>query len=685
MDSRYLVNSIIRPKAGFLSIVVLVLISANVAAAATETLASMPDTHAAGPAFSDTQAIHGRAIYDEKCAACHGHNLEGKGVPALAGSGFQKHWANGRQSLRDLYTFISRRMPPQAPGSLSGKDSLDVISMVLKANGYAPGKVALTVATLDMRLASANPSPQSGEIAELSSEGEEPTASTPILEALTDRPTDAELLNVSDTAWPMYNRDYRGQRFSSLRQINTENVGKLVPICVFQTGETGSFQASPLIYEGLLYITTATHTYAINAHTCHKVWDANNPSDPATPVMVTRGAALYRGKLFRSTPAGHLRALDAKTGKLLWDIQVTDAARGYWLGAAPVAADGLVFMGEAGADFGADAHLYAFEADSGRLKWTFDAIPRGKMEGANSWKGGAKHGGGSMWSTFTVDPAAGLIYASIGNPAPDFDGQIRPGANLFTDSVIALDLKTGSLAWYVQQVPHDTHDWDTAAAPTLFDQDGKSYMAVGNKEGYLYLYDGTRHQLISRSEVTEHSNVDAEITSSGVHVCPGWMGGVEWNGAAYSPSDKMLFINSVHLCGTYTRAATPFVEGAAYYGGDFDADPLTTAYGWTRGFDAATGTELWAYRSRTPMIAAVTATAGELLLTGDLNGDFIALGSKTGKELYRFNTGGAIAGGISVYSVDNDEHIAISSGNSSRSTWGTTGAATVFIFALPKS
>jgi alcohol dehydrogenase (cytochrome c) len=255
---------------------------------------------------------------------------------------------------------------------------------------------------------------------------------------------------------------------------------------------------------------------------------------------------------------------------------------------------------------------------------------------------------------------------------------------LFTESVVALEVKTGKLAWYVQQVPHDTHDWDTADAPTLFEQDGKKYLAVGNKAGYVYLYDRTTHRLLKRVEVTEHSNADVAPTASGVHVCPGWLGGVEWNGAAYSPIDKMLFINSVHLCGVYKRAVKPYAEGANYYGGEFIADPMGNAYGWTRGLDAASGSQVWAARSSTPMIATVTATSGGLLLTGELNGDFKALDSKTSQELYRFNTGGAIAGGVSVYAIDGKEYIAVASGNTSRSSiWGTTGAATIFLFSLP--
>jgi PQQ-dependent dehydrogenase (methanol/ethanol family) len=596
-------------------------------------------------------------------------------VPPLSGEGFEKRWPRQQQSMRNLYSLIKNLMPPQAPGSLAPAEAADLFAYILRSNNYPEG---VSIAALSAMLTDPTDTDSACKLGGVSA-GSLPARAT------TDRPTDSELLEAKPENWLMYNRDYKGRRFADLSQINRKNAGRLAAVCAFQTGETGSFQPSPLIYEGMLYVTTAMHTYAIDARTCRKIWDATNPTNADVALKVNRGAALYHGKLFRASPDGHLTALDAKTGALLWDVPVSDTARGYWLSAAPIASHGLVFMGEAGADFGVDAHLYAYDEESGRLRWTFDAIPRGQMKGADSWKNGANHGGGSMWSAFSADVEANLIYVSVGNPAPDFDGAARPGANLFTDSVVAVDMQTGKLAWYVQQVPHDIHDWDTVAAPTLFEQDGRKYLAVGNKEGYLYLYDRTTHQLLSRSEVTEHSNTNDEITAAGVHVCPGWLGGVEWNGAAYSPSEKMLFINSVHLCGIYKKAEEPFTEGAPYYGGEFIADPLGAAYGWTRGFDAASGHPVWAVRSPTPMISTVTATAGGLLLTGELNGDFKALDSKTSEELYRFNTGGAIAGGVSVYAIEGKEYIAVASGNTSRSTiWATRGAATVFVFSLPE-
>jgi len=412
------------------------------------------------------------------------------------------------------------------------------------------------------------------------------------------------------------------------------------------------------------------------------MWEQDYPPDMSPPLNVSRGVSIYRGKIFRVTPNGHLLALDAKSGKVLWDAWISDLTLGYWLTAAPIAYDGKVFIGTAGADFGANAHIYAFATESGKLVWRFNVIPTGKEAGAETWGKGAEHGGGSIWSTFALDRTKGLIFAPIGNPAPDFDGAKRPGANLYTNSVLALDYRTGKLAWFVQQVPHDIHDYDTAAAPALYEQDGKSYMAVANKGGWLYLYDRDTHKLIARSEASEHENTDVPLTVAGVHHCPGLVGGVEWNGPAYSPQDKLIYVNSVDWCATTRVTENRYVEGASYMGGEYTWDTVETAKGWTKAFNASTGNQVWSRESRTPMIAALTPTAGGVIFTGDLDGNFLTLDAATGSVLYRFNTGGAVAGAASTYLVDGKQYVAITSGNASRSIWKTTGAATVVVFAV---
>jgi PQQ-dependent dehydrogenase (methanol/ethanol family) len=630
------------------------------------------------PSFTQAQADEGKQIYADRCSNCHGAQLEGVGTPALTGSSFVRRWGEGNKTVGDLYAKMRDTMPMMAPHSLTDDQYAKIAAFVLSHAGYAAGTVALGPDTMKVVL---NPPPGGGGVAG-GPHPPLPTTPTTVAKATTSAPDDAELAKGSDASWLMYNRTYAGTRYSSLDQINRATAKTLQVKCIFQAGEVGTFQTSPVVWDGMMYLTTAWTTYAIDPTSCRTIWTHNYPADENVELSGVRGVALYRGKVFRVTPDGHLLALDAKTGKLLWEVWVADKQDGYALALAPIAYDGKLFIGEAGADWGANAHVYAFDAETGRRIWTFNTIPTGKELGASSWKAGSEHGGGSMWTSLALQPETGLLFASIGNPSPDFEGGMRPGDNLFTDSVIALDYRTGKLAWYVQQVPHDTHDWDTAAAPILYDIGGKGYLAAANKGGWLYIYDRTTHKLISRTEVTTHLNEDLPLTLDGVHHCPGIMGGAEWNGPAFSPKEKLLYVNTVDWCGTTKLAESRYVQGALYFGGDYIFDPVSTAKGWTRALDATTGKTVWSRQSATPMVAGVTPTAGDVILTGDLDGYFLVLDSRTGETLYRFNTGGAVAGGVSTYLIDGKQYVAAVSGNSSRTIWKTAGAATVVVFGL---
>ena len=630
-----------------------------------------------GGYYAPSQAKAGAEIYAGHCASCHGAALEGAAAPALSGDAFAHRWQNGQRKVGDLLHRIDSTMPLGAPHTLSREEYADVTAYVLSRNGYPAGGTGL------------------GEESGLVSLAGDSKATSHLRIELpkvvfADRadgihPADAELRERPSENWLMYNGDYAGDRFSSLTQITPRNAHRLQAVCAFQAGEIGNFQSAPVIFDGLLYFTTPYNTFALDPLTCAKRWEHRYPEDKAVTLALSRGAALYRGKVFRSTPNGHLLALDAKSGRLAWDVWLANKDEGYWLSAAPIAYDGMVFMGTAGADWGTPGRLYGFDAEDGHLIWTFHTIPTGHEVGAETWPATGQWGGASFWTTFALDAHHSLLFASLGNPAPDYNGDSRPGDNLFSNSVVALDAHTGQIAWWVQQRPHDTHDWDTAAAPVLYDSKAGPRMAVASKDGWLYVYDRERPTLIQRLEISPHVNAEVPLsTQAEVYHCPGISGGAVWNGPAFSRRDDLLIVNSVHWCGKTRLTDQTFMEGSSFFGGEHTWDPPKSARGFTRAFDASSGKEKWVREFPAPMLAAVTPTAGGVTFTGTLSGEFLALDTATGRTLYSFNTGGAVAGAPSTYEIDHRQLVAIATGNTSRVHWMTGGSMTLMIFALPK-
>ena len=649
----------------------------------------------AAPTFAQAQVDAGREVYTKSCVSCHGAALEGGIGRPLSGSVFQRNWADGSHTLRQLHYMLSHTMPPDAPGSLTESQYLSVIAFMLSKNGYTPGARALTDAGLDINLLPATVysrdagvsrarTSQNADAAALEA-AKYPIAPATVEQATTSFPTDSDLLHPTPPNWLTYNRDLEGDRYSPLTQINVGNVERLVPKCIFQLGEVGSFQNSPVIYDGQMYVNAKYKTFALNAATCTQVWvNTYVPKDPEHEEAAGRGVAFYEGKLFRGTSDGHVIAIDAATGQLLWDARVTNAYLSFSISLAPVAFEGKLFVGESGADYGIKGRLFALDVNTGSVVWDFNLIPTGTEKGHDSWTTGAEHGGASVWSTVTIDPVSHLVLVPTGNPGPDYNGDARPGDNLFTDSVVALDITDGKLAWYVQQVPHDTHDWDTAAAPAIYDRGGRKYMAVASKEGHLYLYDRQTQSLIAKSEtISPRLNTDVPLSyTNPVLSCPGGHG--QWNGPAYSPKTGMLFVGTEYRCSLTQLAEVHYFPGQFFWGG---GSPRTgavgTTAGWLKGFDAETGKEIWSLKWPTPINSGMTATAGGVLFAGDRAGYFLGMDQKTGKVLYRFMTGGSLAGGISTYAVNGKQYVAVASGNVSRSTPGAFGAATVVVISLP--
>lgn len=623
--------------------------------------------------FTSADAERGNTVYSQQCAVCHGDDLAGRGAPALGGGAFRRDWLDNGRSFADLDDAI-QRMPRQAPGSLSVSDYTAVMAYILAANNMDSVERVSADTPLRAFGAAAARTQQAGESSVL------PARPTHPAQATTSVPAAAEMLDQSPSDWLMYNRTYKGERFSPLSQISAGNAHRLQPVCILQLGVLGAFQGSPLVYRGTGYVSTLYGVYAFDAATCEHKWNYIYSAGGQEGFVTSRGLALAEGKLFRGTSDGHLIALDAATGELLWDEHVADGAKGYSLGAAPVVYQGRVIIGLSGGDYGLPGHVYAFDARDGRELWSFDTID------TDRWKKGAEYGGGATWTTVAVDPKDGLVYIPVGNPAPDFLKDARPGDNLYSDSVVAVSVDSGKVVWYVQQLSADYHDWDTAAAPVLYEQKGRRFMAVATKAGFLFIYDRDTHQQVARVSVVPRLNDERPLTETPLRVCPGAVSGVEWNGPAYDPVSKLIFVNSIDWCSLYTkRDPEGWKPHTQYLEAKIAMDPFEKARGWTRAFDAATGKERWARPAPMPMVGAVTPTAGGILLSGGGDGHFLVLGERDGKVLYDFNVGAAISGGIATYIVGERQYVAVASGGFGLLPYGVVGAPSVAVFALSQT
>ena len=477
-----------------------------------------------------------------------------------------------------------------------------------------------------------------------------------------------------------------------LKEITPANAKNMRPVCLYRSEQPASVQTSPLVYGGVMYLTFGRATVAIDAKTCRERWTYIWQPKGQEISPANRGAAIKDGKLVRGTADGYLLALDMADGSLLWSQPIASAAGGQYLSMPPLIFGDLIIVGPSGADFGAKNWIGAFKLGTGEKVWNFNLIPDPGEPGANSWKNpdSLKHGGGSLWTPLSLDAKAGIVYLPVGNPAPDFYGELRPGANLYTNSIVALDAKTGKLLWYQQFIPHDVHDADLSQVSPLFETTvgGKKrkVISVSGKDGLLRLLDRESQEQFYQVPITTRENVDALPTVEGVHRCPGLLGGMEWNGPAYDPGSNNLFVPAVDWCGVFSKAPKdpPIMQGMHYYGGAVASDPREKSKGWLTVFDASTGKERWKYASPTPLVAGVTATSGGVLFTGDLNNDFLALDAKTGDVLYRFNTGGSIGGGVISYALDGKQYVAATSGTVS-AFFGGSGLPAVVIFAAGRS
>ena len=480
---------------------------------------------------------------------------------------------------------------------------------------------------------------------------------------------------------------------SALRALRANQHGQrrgLRPRCIWRSTSVGATQASPLVYRGTMYFTLDEATVAIDAASCQERWHYAWVLKDSVLSKANRGVALKDGRLVRGTPDGYLIALNMTDGSLLWSRKFADSKNGQYLSMPPLIFEDRVIYGPAGADWGAKNWIGAFRLDTGEPLWRFNLIPDPGEPGSETWSNpqALMHGGGSLWTPLALDAGKGILYVPVGNPSPDFFGAARPGDDLYTNSALALNVRSGKLLWYHQFGPADVHDRDLSQVSPLFSAtvNGSQHnlIAISGKDGLLRVLDRDSHEQLYEIPITSGTNWDAPPTVEGVHSCPGLLGGMEWNGPAFSPKTNTLYIASVDWCGTFTRAAEPpqFTVNAHYYGGAVAPDPRADARGWLQAIDATTGNVRWKRQWPTPLVAGVTVTTGDVLFTGDLDNNFVAIDASNGKTLYSFNTGGSVGGGVISYEVAGKQYVAAMSGAVS-GFFGGSGPAALIVFELP--
>lgn len=488
-----------------------------------------------------------------------------------------------------------------------------------------------------------------------------------------------------------FNGGYDATRFSPLTQIRAGNVASLQEVGRLRIPETLSFQSDVVVAGDTMYVTTLTSTYAADARTGEQRWVRVHELKKPGPGRLGRGVAYADGRVFRGLVDGHLLAMDARTGAVIWDVVGADSLAGEFYTAAPVVWDGRVYIGNAGSDYGAIGHVRAFDANTGTHLWNFDTVAS-TGEAAKTWPSdpGKVRAGGGTYSSYALDPQAGLLYSPVGNPGPDFARDYRKGDNLYTSSVVALDARTGALKSYHQLVKNDFHDWDVAASPILFtSKAGRKMVAVAGKNGYVYGLSRDLRDEYFKTAVTRIENADAPITPEGTRFLPGAQGGTNWYGPSYSPPLNALFVPAIDWASTIKLGGpenlkhdppNPFIGSANGFGVQ---DPKDQRFGHITAVDADTGKVLWQYDTDTSMVAAVTPTAGGVVLTGDTKGNFLAFDAATGRVLLKKNLGDPIGGGISTYMLGGTQYVAVAGGMKNPVVDTDSGPAWVAILALP--
>ena len=479
------------------------------------------------------------------------------------------------------------------------------------------------------------------------------------------------LLKPPTDTWPTYNGDYSGRRYSTLNQINKDNVHLLTLAWAFQTHST-PFKGTPLEVNGILYFSTPDNVWAADARTGRQLWHYHRASQGDH--LASRGLAMYRNRLYFGTPDAHLICLDARNGEVLWNVQIADVAFGYYISVAPLVVKNQIVVGTSGDSADVPHFLEALNPETGAVIWRWNSLPKPGDPAYKTWPNqeALNHGGGPMWITGTYDPELNLIYWGTGNPHPVLAGGVRAGDNLYTCSIVALNADTGKLVWYFQPSPHDTHDWDAVETPVLFDADfqGKprKLLAQASRNGYFFVLDRATGKSLVTSQFVKvdwAKGVDAKgqpipdpakdprLDGSLVEVNSG--GATNWMAPSFDPETKLFYVNAVHGTSLWYLTLNADGKPEGHQGGaatNFWSELSLVA------IDYQTGKIAWSRPAgEGHSNAGMLTTAGHLLFTGDGLGDLLALDPANGDVLWHASGGGILSNSPMTYELDGKQYV----------------------------
>lgn len=629
------------------------------------------------------QAPNGREQYETRCSRCHGGD------------------ATGGESGPNIVSQIDARADAEIAAFLrtgrpaSGMPAFDLPASEMSAltaylrtlvpllRASAPAVVRQTISTVDGQMI----------------EGRVLNQGMTDLQMLTDDHRIRLLRSTgigryrqvtSQTDWPTYHGDPSGNRFTKLTQIDKSNVARLAPHWTFPIPNVTQVENTPLVVDGIMYVSSANEVYALDAGNGRLVWHYQRARTKGlagnAAIGFNRGVAISGDRLIMLTDNAHVISMNRFNGELLWETEMADWHQNYNGTSAPLVVGNLVITGTAGGDEGVRGFVAAYEAATGKEVWRFWTIPKPGEPGSETWKGkSAEHGAGATWMTGTYDPQLDLVYWPSGNPGPDFNGDNREGDNLYTDSILALEAKTGKLKWYYQFTPHDVHDWDAQEPPVLVDTNWqgqpRKLLLQANRNGFFYVFDRASGQLLLAKPFLKKLNWAKEIGKDGrpvmnqlperpsgeTYVCPGFQGGTNWFSTSFNPGTGLYYIQALERCNLFSKRDMEWQAGKGFMGGVARPAPDESFTKSLRAINIQTGEIAWDLPQASGAVTAsagVISTASGLVFFGENSGSFMAADAASGKVLWEFPTNQVWRASPMTYVFDNRQYIAIAAGQS---------------------